>query len=139
MLQAEILARPDGFYLAALQSKHLVSPAHPHAAIQSSLDLNTSTTHAASSLLPSDAVDHAVPAHSVILAHGAAEANAQHRIQIDVGRQRAMGIASHARFAIKSSVPKWNVDLLQISVGAVQIMGSHLAQPFHQAILRGLE
>lgn len=108
---------------------------HPHAAIQSPLYLHASTAHATRHLLAIDPVSHSIRAHGVILAYRAALTHAQHRIQIGMWIERSMGIARQSRLATKTPVPKWNVDLLQIPIGAFQIAGSHLPQAFYQPIL----
>jgi hypothetical protein len=50
-----------------------------------------------------------------------------------------MRISRLLRFPRESPLPQGQVYLLKIAIGLLPIAGSHLAQAFHQSILRGAE
>jgi hypothetical protein len=91
-----------------------LSPVHPRASIQSSFQLYAGSAHGRGNLLTLDAVDHPMPANRVILAYGTAFPQAQHRVQIGSRQQRTMGVPRQSRRPAKASIPKRQIDLLQI-------------------------
>jgi hypothetical protein len=128
-----------GWGWANLQSQHSLSPVHPGAAIESSLQLHAGTAHGRLNLLALDPINHTLPANRVILAHDTALPNAQHGIQIRFWQQRTVGIACQLRLATKTPVPKRHKHLLEIGVGRRQVLRTYLSQPLHQPVLGGLK
>jgi DNA invertase Pin-like site-specific DNA recombinase len=117
-------------YRSRLQCYHPLAPAHPHTSIQALFDRHLCPSHATADVGTADLIRCRLPAHGVVLGHGASFHSTQYGIQIHLRIEHPVRISGVPWLADESLIPRRQVDLLQNVLASSSVRARTLRNPF---------